>query len=66
MPDETVLSAGASVRVLRAPHLALHVEVENLADVRTLQDGFGQPLPGRTVMVTLRAGTSSTPTEGQR
>jgi hypothetical protein len=41
------------------------VEVENLADVRTLQDGFGQPLPGRTVMVTLRAGTSSTRTEGE-
>jgi iron complex outermembrane receptor protein len=58
VPDETVFSAGASVLLVRAPRLSLHVEVENLADVRSLQDGFGQPLPGRTLMVSLRAGTS--------
>jgi len=66
VPDETVFSAGAFVRVLRHPHLAVHVEVENLADVRTLQDGYGQPLPGRTVMVTLRVGTTPQPTQGER
>jgi iron complex outermembrane receptor protein len=58
VPDETVFSAGASVLLVRAPRVTLHVEVENIADVRSLEDGFGQPLPGRTLMVSLRAGTS--------
>jgi iron complex outermembrane receptor protein len=62
VPDETLFSAGGFVRIARAPRLSLHVEVENLGDDRTLQDDFGQPLPGRTLMVSLRAGTSK---EGQ-
>jgi vitamin B12 transporter len=62
IPDATVLAAGASVRVWRAPRVSLHVELDNLADVRTLTDGYGYPLPGRTLMVSLRAG--SAPTEG--
>ncbi|WP_242359813.1 TonB-dependent siderophore receptor [Anaeromyxobacter sp. SG17] len=59
LPDQTILGAGASVRILRQPLVALHLEVENLGDDRTLLDGYGNPLPGRTWMVTLRAGTSS-------
>ena len=45
-----------------APELRLALEVRNALDRRTLLDPIGNPLPGRTVMVTLRAGT---PTEGR-
>ncbi len=55
LPDATILGAGASLRIVRQPIVALHVEVENLGDDRTLTDGYGNPLPGRTWMVTLRA-----------
>ena len=55
LPDATILGAGASIRIVRQPIVALHVEVENLGDDRTLTDGYGNPLPGRTWMVTLRA-----------
>ncbi|HEX9243146.1 MAG TPA: TonB-dependent receptor [Anaeromyxobacter sp.] len=48
--------AGASVRLCRTAGLRLHVEIRNLLDVRTLDDSYGNPLPGRTVLVTLRAG----------
>jgi iron complex outermembrane receptor protein len=37
------------------------VDVKNLLDDRTLEDPYANPLPGRMVMVTLRA---ATPTEG--
>lgn len=57
-----VWSAGASVEALRRPAVALGVEVRNALDDRTLTDPLGYPLPGRMVLVTLRAG--STPTEG--
>ena len=59
-PRRDVLGAGASLRIVRRPAIALHVEVENLGDDRTLTDGYGNPLPGRTWMVTLRAGHSTT------
>ncbi|ABS27753.1 TonB-dependent siderophore receptor [Anaeromyxobacter sp. Fw109-5] len=58
LPDVTLVGAGASIRFLRRPALALHVEVDNVADDRTLVDGYGNPLPGRTWMVTLRAASS--------
>jgi outer membrane cobalamin receptor len=51
----TTANAGLSVRIVPGPELRLHLEVRNLADVRTLQDGFRNPLPGRMVMFTLRA-----------
>jgi iron complex outermembrane receptor protein len=51
--------AGASVRLSGAAGLRLHVEVKNLLDVRTLDDSYGNPLPGRSVLVTLRAGPPS-------
>lgn len=53
------IGAGASVRLWRAAGLRLHGEVRNLLDVRTLGDSYGNPLPGRTVLVTLRAGRSN-------
>ena len=55
IPAATVVSAGGSVRLARSPAVRLHLEIENLADDRALQDGLGNPLPGRLVMVTLRA-----------
>jgi iron complex outermembrane receptor protein len=48
--------AGAFVRLSRAAGLRLHVDVRNLLDVRTLDDSYGNPQPGRTVLVTLRVG----------
>jgi len=54
IPETWLFSAGAFVRVVDRPDARLAVEVKNLLDDRTLQDGFGNPLPSRTVMVTLR------------
>lgn len=55
IPESLALGAGASVRLVRAPDLRLDVQVNNLLDDRALQDAYGYPLPGRTVLVTLRA-----------
>ncbi len=60
IPAVLAWNAGGSVRLARAPAVRLHVEVKNLADDRTLQDPFENPLPGRMVMVTLRAGAHDT------
>lgn len=54
IPAALTFNAGLSARVLRAPDLHLGIEVRNLLDDRSLQDGFGYPLPGRMVLVTLR------------
>ncbi len=59
IPDLLTFGAGASMRLWRAAGLRLHVEVRNLLDDRTLGDSYGNPLPGRTVLVTLRAGNSN-------
>jgi outer membrane cobalamin receptor len=48
-------NAGAALRAGRTRAVRLSVEVRNLLDDRTLQDPYGNPLPGRMVMVTLRA-----------
>ena len=53
------LGAGASARLWKRTGLKLHVEVRNLLDDLTLDDTYGNPLPGRTVLVTLRAGAST-------
>jgi iron complex outermembrane receptor protein len=52
-------NVGAALRLAERPALRLAVEVRNLADARTLRDSLDNPLPGRLVMVTLRAGASA-------
>ncbi|HEY6099447.1 MAG TPA: TonB-dependent receptor [Anaeromyxobacter sp.] len=60
IPAALTFSAGASLRLARSPELAVALEARNLLDDRTLQDGFGNPLPGRIVLVSLRAGSAAT------
>jgi iron complex outermembrane receptor protein len=62
IPEVLTFGAGGSVRLLRDPDLHLHLEVRNVLDDRTLEDGFMNPLPGRAVLVTVRAGSA----EGSR
>jgi vitamin B12 transporter len=57
-PASLVVNAGAFARILRSPEVRVGVEVKNLLDDMTLQDGFGYPLPSRTLLVTLRVGSS--------
>ncbi len=57
IPASFTLGAGGSVRVLRSPDVHLALELRNLLDDRSLQDSYGYPLPGRTVFVTVRAGS---------
>jgi vitamin B12 transporter len=54
VPAGSTVNVGASLRVLRRPDSRLDLEVRNLLDDRHLQDGFGNPLPGRMVMLTVR------------
>lgn len=54
VPDTFLVNAGGFVRLLDRPDARLALEVKNLLDDRTLQDGFGNPLPSRAVMVTVR------------
>ncbi|HYG68539.1 MAG TPA: TonB-dependent receptor [Anaeromyxobacteraceae bacterium] len=64
IPASVVVNAGTAVRFpVRAP-VALALEVKNVLDDRTLVDPIGNPLPGRTVMLTLRAGATAHLTEG--
>ena len=49
-------AAGGSLRLAEHPDLRLHLEVKNLADARAQLEPNQNPLPGRMVMVTLRAG----------
>jgi vitamin B12 transporter len=57
IPAALTWNAGASLRVARSPELSVALEARNLLDDRTLQDGFGNPLPGRMVLLSLRAGS---------
>jgi len=57
-PASLVVNAGAFARILRSPEVRIGAEVKNLLDDRTLQDGFGYPLPSRTLLVTLSVGSS--------
>ncbi len=57
IPAALTLGAGAQVRLFRRPDTFAQLEVRNLLDDRSLQDGFGYPLPGRMVLLTLRTGS---------
>jgi iron complex outermembrane receptor protein len=57
VPASFAVNAGAFVRILRSPEVRLTVEVKNLLDNQTLEDGFGYPLPSRTFLATLRVGS---------
>ncbi len=54
-----VWNAGASLLLSCAHAVRLHVELRNVLDDRTLQDALANPLPGRTVLVTVRAGSTA-------
>ncbi len=58
VPASFVVNAGAFVRILRNPEVRVTFEVKNLLDDRTLQDGFGYPLPSRMFLATLRVGST--------
>jgi iron complex outermembrane receptor protein len=58
-PAGAVVNAGAFARLVRRPEIQVALEVRNLLDDRTLQDGFGYPLPSRAFLVTVRV--ASTP-----
>jgi iron complex outermembrane receptor protein len=51
-------NAGTSVTLDRARSVALALEVRNIFDDRTAEDPLGNPMPGRMVLVSLRAGAS--------
>ncbi len=51
-------NAGAAVSLDRSRSFTLQAEVRNVLDDRTLQDPIGNPLPGRMVLVSLRAGAA--------
>jgi outer membrane cobalamin receptor len=55
--EATTFDAGASLRLARRGDVHLHLDVRNLADDRTLHDGFGNPLPSRTILLGVRAGS---------
>ncbi|HET8733542.1 MAG TPA: TonB-dependent receptor, partial [Anaeromyxobacteraceae bacterium] len=57
VPASVVVNAGAFARILKDPEVRIGAEVKNLLDDMTLQDGFGYPLPSRTLLVTVRVGT---------
>jgi outer membrane cobalamin receptor len=59
IPPTLLFNAGVSLRLATRPALRIHLDVKNLADQRTLLDQVGNPLPGRMVMITLRAGSST-------
>lgn len=65
VPPGVVWNAGASLRVARRPETTVHLEVLNVADDRTVRDPLAGPLPGRMVMLTLRAGSPRRFQEGQ-
>jgi vitamin B12 transporter len=62
IPAALLWNAGARLRVSTRPALAVALEVKNALDDRTLRDALASPLPGRTVLLTVRAG--ATPKEG--
>jgi len=59
VPSSLVVNAGAFVRIRRSdPEVRLTLEVKNLLDDLTLQDGYGYPLPSRTILATVRVGSA--------
>lgn len=61
IPAALSFNAGGFVRLRSRPDVRLALEVKNVLDDISLQDGFGNPLPGRMVLVTLRAGSRPDP-----
>ena len=61
VPAALSFNAGGFVRLRSRPDVRLALEVKNVLDDLSLQDGFGNPLPGRMVLVTLRAGSRPDP-----
>jgi iron complex outermembrane receptor protein len=59
VPASVVVNAGAFIRVLRRPEVRMALEVRNLLDDRTLQDGFGYPLPSRAFLLTVRVAATT-------
>jgi outer membrane cobalamin receptor len=60
IPAARTWNAGVSLRLWRRPLVRVNAEVRNLLDDRTLQDAIGNPLPSRTVFITVRAGPART------
>ncbi len=58
IPAALFFNAGGFVRLASRPEVRLALEVKNALDDRSLQDGFGYPLPGRMVLLTVRAGST--------
>jgi len=56
VPRALTFHGGGSARLWRRPEAWLHLDVKNLADDRTLTNGYGIPLPGRMAMLALRVG----------
>lgn len=54
VPSTFTINTGAAIPIARHPRVRLHAELRNVLDDRSLQDGYGNPLPGRMVLVTLR------------
>ena len=54
VPPAVTFNLGGSLRLWRRPEVRLSLEIRNLLDDRTLQDGFGNPLPGRMALLTMR------------
>ena len=63
IPAALCVGLGGSIRLVQSPPIRIHLDVRNLLDDRSLQDGYGNPLPGRMVLLTLRAGS---PSPGER
>lgn len=58
IPAALSFNAGGFVRLASRPEVRLALEVRNVLDDLALQDGFGYPLPGRMVLLTVRAGSN--------
>jgi len=58
IPAALSFNAGGYVRLASRPDVRIALEVKNVLDDRSLLDGFGNPLPGRMVLLTLRAGAN--------
>ncbi len=57
IPAALSFNAGGFVRLFSRPHVRLALEVKNALDDLSLQNGFGYPMPGRMVLLTVRAGS---------
>lgn len=64
IPSSLLFNAGGAVRLPTRLPVALALELRNVLDDRSLVDAIGNPLPGRTVMLTVRAGATALPSEG--